>query len=896
MPDGSGFKQPPARADAFLARVLPDGAKGLTILGDLHEEFHEISEGRGGAAARRWYWATACTLGGRYAFLRSIGALNRKEARGGDLMLSILADLRFGVRMLARTPGLSLIAILTIAFGVGLTTHMYSSVYGSVIRGPVVPGADRLYIVFQHDRERGIDQSDFPYRDYLDLVERPHGMESLEGFYEGTLNIAGDDGPPERFRGVFVTANTLRTVGVQPILGRVFEAGEDGTDVERRLVLAHHMWQSRYGGARDVLGSVVQANGEPAEIIGVMPEGFEFPFMADLWVNIGYTSDPERRRSQYIEVFGRIPDGSDPAAARASLESAAADLAATFPEDNEGIGFGLIPFTENYMPPQITAVMYVMLLATFGVLLIACANVANLLLARASIRAREVAIRTAMGASRFRVIRQMLSEALVIAIVGGALGVVVAWVGVGLLNRELVEIEKPYWIDIYLDGGALLFALAVTLVSSLAAGLYPALRASGLGIGDFLRDESRGSSSLRVGRFSNVLVVSEVAISCGLLIAAGLMIKSVANLRTMDLGFEPESVLTGRVGIFEVDYPTSQARSAFFEELEQRVEALPGVTAAALSTDLPGLGGGLWEMTVEGDVYDAPRDHPQVNAMMVTSGFFDAVGTPILQGRDFLPAEAWDRTDPTAIVNESFVATVLGGRDPIGMRVKIGYADSELPFMRIVGVVPDMFVGGGVGGIGDDRINPEQIFAAVGPYSIRFMSVVARTAGPPEVLAPDLRRVVSDLDPNVPVYDLYSLSDGITQATWAFGIFGSLFTIFGAAALFLAAVGLYGVMAFSVNQRRQEMGVRMALGAGPDRILRMVLRKGIVQLAIGIGIGLGIGFALSRPLAAVTFDVGTTDPTVYITIVITLGIAGLVASFMPARSATRADPMEAMRT
>ena len=875
-------------------RVLPEGVKGLTILGDLHEEFREVARARGPRRARLGHLRATLGLALRYGVLRK-GRRRKSHGRGGERVSSIFADLRFGFRMLARTPGLSAIAVLTIACGVGLTTHMYSSVHGSVIRGLPVPGAERLVHLEQWNPEQGVSRSAVPWLDYLDLAARESGLEEVAGFYQGTVNLAGEEAPPERFQGAFVTANALRVVGVEPLLGRVFLDGEDGPDAGPRVVLSFHVWQNRFAGDPQVVGRTIRANGEAAEVIGVMPDGFRVPFREDLWVPIAYDPATEVRRSQFMDVFGRIPVGRDAATVQGALDAVASELAAIHPESNAGWRFRTLPYAERYMPREITAVLFLMLAATFGVLLIACANVANLLLARASLRTAEVAIRTAMGASRLRVVRQLLAEALTIALVGGALGVVVAWIGVDLFNAALAGIERPYWIDIRLDGMALLFALGVTLVASVAAGIYPALRASGLGIGDILRDETRGSSSLRIGRFSYTLVVGEVAVSCALLVTAGFMIKSVANLRTVDLGFEPEAVLTGRVGIFESEYPTVEDRAAFFRELEAGAEALPGAQVAALASVTPGLGASRWLVTVEGEEYADPRDHPEVNGNVVTRGYFDAIGTPLLIGRDFTAAEVWDATEPVAIVNESFVQTVLQGRGPIGTRVKIGRADSSNPFARIVGVVPDTHVGGGVGGIGDDRIDPEQLYVTPGPYDARFMAVVVRAEGEPGALAPSLRRLVSDIDADVPVYYVQPLSQAMEEATWAFELFGSLFVIFGAVALFLAAVGLYGVMAFSVGQRRQEMGVRMALGAGPRTIVRLVLRRGVAQLVVGMALGLGLGFAMSRPLQVVTYDVDTGDPVVYGSIVATLALAGLLASFVPARAATRSDPADAMR-
>jgi predicted permease len=506
-----------------------------------------------------------------------------------------------------------------------------------------------------------------------------------------------------------------------------------------------------------------------------------------------------------------------------------------------------------------------------------------------------MAIRTAMGASRFRVVRQMLAEVLVLAVVGGALGVGLAYVGVEAFNAAILDIQKPYWIDIRLDLPALGFALGVTLFATVAAGLVPALRSTGLGVGEALRDEARGSSSRRLSRLTSALVVGEIAVSCGLLIAAGLMIRSIVNLKNTDLGFEPEHVLAGRVALPNADYPTREERRSFFEALQTRLSAEPGVRAATLGTDLPALGASTWWVMADGETYATDGDLPRTNGSVVGRGYFETLGIPLLRGRDFDPAEVWDAADPVAIVNESFVRSILGDREPLGARVRLGRSTSTEPWLRVVGVVSDVHVGGGVGGLGDDQRSPEYLYTTPASLDVTSMAVALKTDGAPEALAPRLRAVVTGLDPNLPVDALEAMPDAIEKATWAFGLFGSLFTIFGIAALFMASVGLYGVMAFSVAQRRQEIGVRMALGASQRRILRMVLNEGTAQLGIGTGLGLLLGYALAKPLSIVTYGVRLSDPFLYLFILGTLGVVGLVACFVPARSATRADPVAAMR-
>jgi predicted permease len=809
-------------------------------------------------------------------------------------MATLVADLRYGMRMLLKTPGLSLVAVLTIALGVGLTTHTYSALDGTVLRGVPVPDNDRLVLVDERIPRLGIEQNSTPLHDFLDLQERQAVFEGVAAYYHNSLNMAGEEAPPERVRGVRMSANALELLGVPPFLGRVFRPGEDAPDAPQRIVLSYTLWKNRFDADAGILGRTIRVNGESTEVVGVMPEGFAFPFMEAAWMPYHFDAATTARRSAFLDVFARRKPGVTAEAVDGELARISRDIEAIHPESNDDVHLWSAPFSERYMPPQITAVMFLMLAATFGVLLIACANVANLLLARTSVRGREVAIRTALGASRLRIMRQLLAEALALALVGGALGVVIAWLGIEALSASIVNIQKPYWIDTRMDAPALWFALAVTLLATVAAGTVPALRASGGKVGDTLRDEAR-SASRRLGRLTSVLVVGEIMVSCGLLIASGVMIRSIVNLRNVDLGFDPTHVMMGEVVLQSADYGTRGERTNFFRTLQERLEAEPGVRHAALATALPALGASTWWLRVDGESYPTERDVPQTNGGVVTRGFFETMGMRFVQGRDFESAEVWDLSDPVAVVNESFVRRYLPRRDAIGARVHLGLNADTGPWIRIVGVVPDAHVGGGVGGIGDDLRPTEYMWVTPATFDVSSMVAVARTAGEPAALTGRLRSIVTAMDGDQPVSDLGTMSEAIESSTWAFGLFGSLFTIFGFAALFLAAVGLYGVMAFSVAQRRQEIGVRMALGAAAATILRMVLREGAGRLALGTGLGLVLGYVLVKPMSIVTYGVKVTDPFLLLFILATLGSAGLLACILPARSATRADPVEAMR-
>ena len=889
--DPSQGSAPPAAAEALLRRWVPEGQVGLSILGDLREEYEAVAEERSVPSARRWYWRNALALSARYAAHRG------REALGAGPLATSGADLRFGLRMLRKTPMLSAIAILTVALGVSITTHTFSTVYGTIVRGLPVPDHERLIHIVQNRVDLGIDGIDMSVHEFEDLRDRQTAFESLDAYYQGTINVGGDEGPPERYAGAFVSATALSSLGIPPLIGRTFRPGEDAPDASPLVVLGYRVWRDRFGGDPEVLGRAIRMNGESAEIVGVMPNGFAFPFDERIWTPHRVDTEAwEWGRGPGVDVFGRLRAGVPLDAARMELRAISAVQARAHPETNEHMELVTGPFDERYMPPEIQAVLWVMLGATFGVLLIACVNVANLLLARAAVRSKEMAVRTALGASRFRVARQLMAESLVLAVVGGLVGLAMAVWGLDVLDTAVAGVQKPYWIDFRVDLPMLAFTVAVTAAAALAAGVLPALRASGVDVGSALKDEGRGSTSLRLGRFSTGLVVTEIAVSASLLVVAGFMIKSVVNLRSLDLGFETENVLTGRIGLFEADYPSAESRAEFFDLLKQRLEAEPGVLAAALGTDLPGLGTRAYYLGLEGVAYATDADYAQATTMAVTEDYFRTFGVELLEGRDFDRLDRSGDGGPVAMVSESFARRHFPDGGALGGRVRLGVSNSTRPWRTIVGVVPDMHVGGGVGGIGDDRLNPERVFLPLGSLNAFYMSFAVLTQGAPDALAASARAAVTDLDPNLPVYDLVPLARAIDDATWAFDLFSALFTIFGMAALFLAAVGLYGVIAFSVAQRRHEMGVRMALGAGRRTIMGLVLRRGGVQLAAGIAAGLLLGALVARPLRVILYGVEVGDPIVYGSILATLMVAGLAALIFPAAAASRADPIEAMRT
>jgi predicted permease len=802
--------------------------------------------------------------------------------------MSLTDDLRFGARMLLKQPSLTAIAVLALALGIGLTTIMFSIVNGALIRGLPFEDSERIVAVSGTNVAENQDRLSVSIHDFTDYREAQRSIESLSAFYTGTVNVSGE-GRPDRYDGAFVTANMFDVVRVRPILGRGFVKGDDAPGAPMTIVLGYGPWQRRFGGDPNVVGRTLRVNGRAATIIGVMPEKFAFPSAQEVWVPLQL--DPltlKRGEGQFVTVSGRLKPDVTIAQAQAEFAAIAKRLAEQYPQTNKDLGANVQPFVRRFLGPQVYSLLYTMLGTVFGVLLIACANVANVLLARTATRTKEVAVRTALGASRGRVIRQLLVETSMIAVVGAVLGLVIAQIGIMLFNRAIVDTQPPFWIDIRLDPMVLLFASGLTIVSALASGSMPALQAARADVNEILKDQSRGSSGLRVGRLSKGLVVVEIALSFGLLVAAGLMIRTILNVQTMDFGFAIRDVFTARVGLFESVYPDDASRARFYAEVQRRVEALPGVRSATLATVLPGLGTGRVPIAIQGRTYATDRDYPSARQGQIATRFFETFGLAVLKGRDFTSSD--DASAPrVAIVNRSFVEKFFKGEDPVGQQFREGRSDSKNPWLTIVGVAPDMYMSG------PPNEDPPGYYLPVAQGGARFMSIAVRAAGDPTSLTSAVRDAVSAIDPDMPIYFVRTLEESLLQGAWPFSVFGSLFMAFGFSALFLATVGLYGVMAFSVRQRTQEIGVRMALGAAGSAVLAMFMRQGLWQIGIGLTLGIGIGAGLSRLMESMLFRVEPWDPVVFSTIAIVLATAALVACLIPARRAMRVDPLVALR-
>lgn len=805
-------------------------------------------------------------------------------------MSSLLRDLQLGLRTLIKSPALTAVSIIALTLGIGLTTMMFSIVYGALMKGLPFEEGDRIVAIQRSNLELDIERQDLPVQDFVDYRAQQTAFSELGGYTSGTMNVSGVE-RAERYSGSWVTANLLGMTGVNPALGRGFLPGEDTPGGARVAVLSYAMWQERYGGQPSVLGTQIRVNGVPFEVVGVMPEGFRFPQDDALW--LPWQVNPlegVRGEGQFLSTLGKLKPGVTMDQANADASAIARRIAADHPETNEGFEGSVSTFVDSQMGDEPKQLLFTMLGAVFFVLLIACSNVANLLLDRAAHRTKEVGVRSALGASRAQIVRIFLAESFVLASVGTLLGIGLAQVAIGVFNRAIVDSQPPFFIDIALHAPVLYFAIGIAVISTLFAGLIPAIQASRSDISEVLKDESRGASSLRLGRMSKALVVFEIALSCGLLVAAGLMIKSVTKMRTMDTGFTSADVFTARVG-FPIAYTDSLAQRQFFEQLEERVAALPGVQAATVSQGLPGAQAGLNgnRFALDGATYAADTDFPIARTLSASAGLFSTLDIPLRTGRLF---NSGDRqgTVPVAVVTQRFVDQYLDGGEAIGRRVRFGGLESTAEWKTIVGVVPNVF-----GGDPEDPF-PSVIFVPFSQAHSNFAYISARTTGDPMSLAGPVRDIVGSLNPDLPIYWPMTLEAAIAQPLWFIRVFGTMFMIFGLVALFLASIGLYAVMSFSVSRRVREVGIRMALGASASNVVRLIFNQGAWQLGIGLTIGLLLAAGISRVMAVILFDVEPLDLGVFGGVALVLALTGALACLIPARRATRVDPSDAMRS
>ena len=796
-------------------------------------------------------------------------------------METIARDLRFAVRSLLKRPALFAVATLSLALGISANTTIFAAIDAYLLRPLPYPDADQLLQVWTTNAPRGWQRASTSFPDYLDLREASHttSMAALTG---GSFNMSGRD-RPERLNGTRVTSNFFSVLRVAPLAGRTFRPEEDQAGSAGVAVLSYAFWKRRFASDRSIVGQTLILDGSSYLVIGIMPEDFKYPSLStDLWTPLTHTAT-EPRTSRYLSVVARLRDGSSINAARTELGSIAARVAKTYPE-NVGNGVNVVPLMDAIYGEEFHRGATISMVAVVFVLLIACANVANLLLARATGRARELALRTAIGASRWRLVRQLLTESVVLAVCGGVLGTVLSIWGV----RAFIAIIPPNFSRtemIALNGRALAFTLAISVACGILFGLAPAIQSTRANINAALREGGRGGTmGIRRNRLGATLVIAEISLALVLLISAGLLIKGSVRLQRVDLGFEPAGVLTARVSLPTAQYPDSEKIALFHVALLERLRTLGGVQSVGATTDLPIEGSSGTSYHIDGEPTPEAGKEPISGYKAITPGYLAAMRIPLAAGRDLTDQ---DRTGSplVVLVSEAFARRHWPNGSALGKRVVMGAVGPR----EIVGVVRD------TRDYGPGEEPPPLIYTPALQRAQRNLAYTIRSTLPPNVVAAAVRGEVAKVDPTMPLYSVETMPEVLARRLQEESIMPRLLGVFGAVALVLAIMGVYGVMSYSVSQRTQEMGVRMALGAQRQDILRLVLRQGGLLALTGVGLGLMLSVATTRSLASFLLGVSAYDPAIFAGVTIALGLAALVASFVPARRALRVDPLVALR-
>ena len=827
-------------------------------------------------------------------------------------------DLRIGLRVLIKEKGFCALAVIVLALGIAGVTTMFSVVNGVMLRGFSFPTADRLISLNFIDPTSatffGVNGQVYA-KDYEELLPQQQSFEKLAAYLNGsTVNIAVD-GHPQRYTGAYVTEDFLRILGTSPIMGRDFTAADNQPNAAKVAIIGHALWQRDFGGASDIIGKGFRLNGKAATVIGVMPRGFAFPTNEELWIPL-FSEFPPRERNDPAAnspaVLGLLKPGVSLDQANAEATTIARRFAATYPETNKQFNTGQVqPLLDSFTPRPLRGTLWTMLGFCVGVLLISCVNVMNMQFARATLRAKELAVRSSLGATRIRLIRQMLTESLLVATIGAAAGVALAYGSTDWLSATVRNLENPppSWITFDVDGKALLFTVLATLAAAVFSGLLPALISSRANAVDVLRDAGRGNTSRSVSLISRSLVVFQIVVTCVLLTGSLLQLRSITNQQTIDYGYDTDGVISARMALMDGDYPSPAARKAFYERVVQAFEADSQVEAVALTNRFRMVFSGNGPIEIEGKTYRENRDRPTANFEQVTGGFFSVTGQKVLEGRPFT-GDDLDERQPVAIVNAAFARKHFPGESAVGRRFRTMAANGRQPgpWRSIVGVVSTVRMLGPFNVPGVDETGFYVPFFAnpigpvqPGPFVGQFTTLVVkpRAGLRADAMAVPLRQRVAEVDPNLPLYFVGTPKRQLESFVAQNRIIATMFSIFGVVAIVLASVGMYGVMSFSVNQRRQEFGVRMALGAHYSRILRMVLRQGALQLLIGLGLGVGLALTLATVAGSgiqnILFGVSARDPMTYATVIGVIAIVSLIATLVPARRATRVDPMVALR-
>ena len=806
-------------------------------------------------------------------------------------MSTLLHDFRFALRLLAKSPGFTAVAILTLALGIGANTAIFSVVNGVLLRPLPFRDPSRLVLIAEKSSFPVISTS---YENYLDWRDQSHSFESMEATRGSTITLTGA-GEPERLNVRMATAGLFPMLGIRAHIGRTFLSEEDKAGGPPVALLSYGLWQQRFGGSQEILGKSIDLDSRPYTVVGVLPSGFQILQPADIFLPFmpwAKTLPDDRNWHPGIIPLARLKPGVTREQARAEMVGITKRLEQQYPDYNTGTSADVVGLQDQIVQNSRPALLLLLGAVSF-VLLIACVNVANLLLARAASRGREIAIRTAMGAGRGRVIRQLLTESVLLSIAGGVFGMFIAWSALGPLLK-IAAGSVPQGAPIGLDPWVLAFTAAVSLLTGLLFGIVPAMRTAKLDLREALNEGSRGSTAgPGQHRIRGALVAAEIALALLLLVGSGLLLRSFSRMQEVPPGFQPDHLLVADIPLSPTAYAKPEDRYQFFDRLVERARALPGVRSAAAASFLPVSGGGsIIHFNITGRPPKSPREFVAAGYRTITPRYLETLGVPLLQGRLFT-AEDNEKSPPVVVINATMVHTFFPNENPLGKRLQLGaLPDQQVPTMEIVGVVGDVRPGLGVDPQAEMYLPYRQADLILPVFQL---SLVMRTAGDPPLETSALRSALAEIDPNQPLVKVRTMEDNMAATVaqprfraWLIGVFAML-------ALALSAVGVYGVMSYVVTQRTSEIGVRVALGAQPQDVFRTIVGEGLRLALFGVGFGLVAAVALTRLLRTFLFGVSAYDPLTFLGVSVLLTLVAVAATYFPARRATLVDPLVALR-
>jgi putative ABC transport system permease protein len=801
-------------------------------------------------------------------------------------MHSLFSDIRFGIRSLVKHPAFTAIALITLALGIGANSTLFSFVNAILLRPLPYKDAERLVVLDETAPKQGIKSFDVSYPNFVDWRAQNHVFEDIGIYTESNFSLMVGD-TPEQVPGARVSQGMFEILGIVPILGRTVTAEEDRPDTDNVVVLGHGLWQRQFGSSNQVIGQSMMINGRARTIVGVMPAGFKFPETAELWIPMALTEKLFTRTDHGLSSIARLKPGVTLQQSQAEMTTIARRIEEQNPVTNDGLSVNVFRLRDNLVGDYRSALL-VLLGAVGFVLLIACANVANLLLARSSARYKELALRAALGASRQRIVRQLLTESILLSGVGAILGLLLAVFGKNLLLAAIPG-DMPFWMKFDLDLRVLGFTLGISLLTGLVFGFAPALHASKTNLDQALKEGGRsGGPGAKHNRLRSLLVVAEVALSLVLLVGAGLMVRSFMKLIHVDTGFNSENILTMDVPLAGARYPERSKQADFFQQLVARVASLPGVTSASATSGVPLRGRWGRSLTVEGYPVLSVGEAPMINHVVVTPNYFHTMGISLLEGRDFIESDTAEGTRAT-IVDERLARQYWPSESPLGKRIRFGPPEDNEPWHTIVGVA------GAVRHDRLDQVTRQSIYVSYREIPMRRMALTLKTVGRPQNFIGMVRKEVLALDKEQPITNVMTMDEVVSKSVWQQRFYAMLFGIFAVLALTLAAVGVYGVMNYAITQRTHEIGIRMALGARRFDVLKLALGQGMKLALTGVAIGLAAAYGLTRLIASLLFSVSTTDFITFVSIPLLLVAVTLLACFIPARRATKVDPLVALR-